>query len=83
LKPGKEGQLLFNNAWKAPAEWLAGNLTIGLGAISNIDGVFTVNAKDSRLRYGFSTKTGQYLWTISEPIAMLGHLTGGPSGEGG
>ena len=43
----------------------------------------TVNAKESRMRYGFSTETGQYLWTISEPIAMLGHLTGGPSGENG
>jgi outer membrane protein assembly factor BamB len=80
---GAIGQLLFNNDWKAPADWLAGNQTVGIGAISNIEGVFTVNAKESRYRYGFSTETGQYLWTISEPIAMLGHLTGGPSGEGG
>jgi hypothetical protein len=83
LRPGKEGQLLFKNTWDAPPEWRNGNLTIGFGAISNTDNVFTVNAKESRMRYGFSTETGQYLWTISEPIAMLGHLTGGPSGENG
>jgi hypothetical protein len=35
------------------------------------------------MRYGFSTEDGTYLWEISEPIAMLGHLTGGPSGENG
>jgi hypothetical protein len=77
------GSLLYNEAWSAPADWRAGNQTISFGAISNIDGVFTVNAKESRYRYGFSTITGRYLWTISEPIAMLGHLTGGPSGEAG
>jgi len=83
LRPGQEGQLLYKNTWRAPSEWLEGTQTIGFGAISNIDGVFTVNAKESRLRYGFSTETGEYLWTISEPIAMLGHLTGGPPGENG
>ena len=83
LRPGKEGQLLYNVDWKAPSDWLAGNQSISTGAISLIDKVMTVNAKESRYRYGFSTETGQYLWTISEPIAMLGHLTGGPSGEGG
>jgi hypothetical protein len=80
---GTIGQLLYQETWNAPTEWLAGNLSISLGAISNIDGVFTVNAKESRYRYGFSTITGKYLWTISEPIAMLGHLVGGPSGETG
>jgi outer membrane protein assembly factor BamB len=83
LEPGREGQLLYKKTWNAPSEWLEGSLTVGFGAISNIDGVFTVNAKESRYRYGFSTETGEYLWTISEPIAMLGHLTGGPSGENG
>jgi hypothetical protein len=80
---GTLGTLLYQETWNAPTEWLAGNLSISLGAISNIDGVFTVNARESRYRYGFSTVTGKYLWTISEPIAMLGHLTGGPNGENG
>jgi hypothetical protein len=83
LRPGRQGQLLYTVDWKAPSDWLAGNQTIGTGACSFIDKVMTVNAKESRLRYGFSTETGEYLWTISEPIAMLGHLTGGPSGENG
>ena len=83
LRPGRQGQLLYNVDWKAPADWLAGNQTISTGAISLLDRVLTVNAKESRYRYGFSTETGEYLWTISEPIAMLGHLTGGPSGENG
>ena len=80
---GAIGSKLYENTWNAPSDWAAGNQTIGFGAISNIDGVFTVNAKESRMRYGFSTETGDYLWTISEPIAMLGHLTGGPPGENG
>jgi hypothetical protein len=83
LKKGQEGQLLYNEIWNAPPEWREGNLSISFAAISNIDGVFTVNAKESRMRYGFSTVTGKYLWTISEPIAMLGHLVGGPPGESG
>jgi hypothetical protein len=81
LRSGKEGNLLFNEVWNAPADWA--NQTISIGAISNIDGVFTVNAKESRLRYGFSITSGKYLWTISEPIGFLDYLTGGPSGENG
>ena len=80
---GTIGSLLYKETYNAPSEWYDGNLTMGFGAISNIDGVFTVNAKESRMRYGFSTVTGKYLWEISEPIAMLGHLTGGPPGENG
>jgi hypothetical protein len=83
LRPGHQGALLYTNDWKAPAEWVAGNVSVSLGTTSQEYHVFTVNAKDTRLRYAFSTDTGQYLWTISEPIAMLGHLAGGPSGEGG
>ena len=83
LRPGREGQLLYNNDWKAPSEWLEGNLSIGFGAQSFIDKVITVNARESRMRYGFSLENGQYLWQTSEPIAMLGHLVGGPSGENG
>jgi hypothetical protein len=81
---GAIGSVLYRKSWTSvPSEWTNGNLSIGFGAISNIDGVFTVNAKEILLRYGFSLETGDYLWTISEPIAMLGHLTGGPPGENG
>jgi hypothetical protein len=34
LKPGQEGQLLFNNNWKAPAEWLAGNQSLSWSTTS-------------------------------------------------
>jgi outer membrane protein assembly factor BamB len=80
---GTIGELLYKEAWRAPGSWVDGNQSISFGAISNIDGVFTVNAKESRLRYGFSSEDGTYKWVISEPIAMLGHLTGGPNGENG
>jgi hypothetical protein len=83
LRPGHQGNLLYKVDWKAPNDWLAGNQTISTGACSFIDKLMTVNAKESRLRYGFSTEDGTYKWVISEPIAMLGHLTGGPSGENG
>jgi hypothetical protein len=81
---GAIGSVLYEKSWASvPSKWSADNLTIGFGAVSNIDGVFTVNEKETRLRYGFSLETGDYLWVISEPIAMLGHLTGGPPGENG
>lgn len=83
LKPGQEGTLLYKTTWNAPAEWLDGYLSVSLGAISAIDKVFTVNTRENGVRYGFSTETGEYLWTISEPLAMLAHLIGGPSGESG
>jgi hypothetical protein len=83
LRPGHEGTLLYNTDWKAPAEWLAGNLSVSLGATSQIERVMTINTKEDRYRYGFSLDTGQYLWRISEPLAMLSHLVGGPSGESG
>jgi hypothetical protein len=80
---GAIGTVLFNEVWAAPSEWLDGNVAVSFGTISNIDNVFTVNGKENRLRYGFSTETGKYLWTISEPMAMLGHLSGGFWGEEG
>ncbi|HEX9261824.1 MAG TPA: PQQ-binding-like beta-propeller repeat protein, partial [Candidatus Bathyarchaeia archaeon] len=83
LKPGQEGQLLYKTTWNAPTEWLDGYLSVSLGAISNIDKVFTVNTRENGMRYGFSTETGEYLWKLSEPLAMLAHLVGGPSGESG
>ena len=83
LKPGQEGTLLYKTTWTAPSEWLDGYLSVSLGAISHIDKVFTVNTREDGMRYGFSTETGEYLWKISEPMAMLAHLVGGPSGESG
>ncbi|MEM4733519.1 MAG: PQQ-binding-like beta-propeller repeat protein [Candidatus Bathyarchaeia archaeon] len=67
LRPGREGQLLYNKTWKAPAEWLEGNISISRGAISAIDGVCTLWAKETTKNYGFSIETGEFLWeTASE-----------------
>jgi hypothetical protein len=71
LQPGQEGRLLYNEAWQAPTEWAAGNLTIGAGPINTDAGVATVISKEQRQRYSFSTETGKYLW-VTEPENYLG-----------
>jgi outer membrane protein assembly factor BamB len=83
LEPGKEGQLLYKQDWTPPTDVSQGNVTLSSGAVSSADGLYTVNAKETRLRYGFSTDTGQYMWTISEPLGNLDHLMGGFAGESG
>jgi len=59
---GSPGQLLYNNDWKAPADWLAGNQTLSWGATSLTDNVAVVWSKEERCHYGFSLENGQYLW---------------------
>ena len=78
LEPGKEGTLLFQNTWQAPAEWETGTLDVSLAAPvttaafeadSFLDSdVFVVWAKELRKYYGFSASTGAFLWeTPSQP----------------
>ena len=64
LKPGQEGQLLFNKVWNAPSEWLAGSNTLHyVGATNNVEnGVIAVWNKELRKHYGFSVETGDYMW---------------------
>jgi outer membrane protein assembly factor BamB len=83
LEPGKEGTLLYNEDWTPPAEVSQGNITLSSGAVSSVDGLYTINSKEDRMRYGFSTDTGKYLWAISEPLGNLDHLMGGFAGESG
>ena len=82
LERGKEGELLFTKTWQAPTTWTTGNLTISFGTISSADGLFTLRSKEDRLRYGFSTDTGDFLW-VTEPLTQLDHLMGGFPGESG
>ncbi len=82
LERGKEGELLFMNTWQAPDSWANANLTISFGTISCADGLFTLRSKEDRVRYGFSTDTGDYLW-VTEPLSQLDHLMGGFPGESG
>jgi hypothetical protein len=79
LKPGQEGQLLFNTTWQPPA----GGITLSFGATSLEDGVFTVRAKEIRAFFGFSMDTGKYLWGPTPSRGYMDLFMGGPSGENG
>ncbi len=59
------GNKMFDKWWNAPSEWLDGYNTLHYGAISEEaeDGVLTIWNKELRRHYGFSTETGDYLWT--------------------
>ena len=58
VKPGQEGQLLFKKTWQPPT----GQLSIGFGAASLEDGVFTLWSKEQRAHYGFSLDSGEKIW---------------------
>jgi outer membrane protein assembly factor BamB len=64
LKPGQEGQVLFNRDWTPPTEVQEGVHTIFyVGSTNNADGgVICVYSKELRRFYGFSLDTGAYLW---------------------
>jgi outer membrane protein assembly factor BamB len=68
---GSPGQLLFQKNWKAPADWVAGNQTIGWSCASLTDNVGVVWSKEARVRWGFSLTTGEYLWGPTEPESYL------------
>ena len=76
LRPGYEGEKLFDNTWKAPAEWTEGNVTIGgFGggwmAWSAEDKVGVLWVKETREHYGFSLEDGKKLWGPTEPQYYL------------
>lgn len=73
LRPGDEGRLLFRTAWKAPADWAAGNQSISRSAGSIDDGLITVWSKETNQHWGFSTETGNYLWGPTAPQDYLDH----------
>lgn len=62
LAPGKEGQLLYNTTWKAPADWSAGNETINWGVASFTDNIAVLYSKERNNYYGFNLTNGQFLW---------------------
>ena len=72
LKPGQEGQLLFNNAWSAPDAWSPENgVRVTPGIVSVEDDVFTIWIPELRQHWGFSIKTGQPIWGPTEPQFYL------------
>ena len=70
LKKGQEGALLFNNDWKAPADWSEGNQTLSWVTTDLTTNVGLVWSKETRQHYAFSLETGQYLW-VTEPEHYL------------
>jgi len=74
LEPGNEGTELFRKTWNAPAEWVAGNQTVSWAGTSIEEGVFVVWSKETRQYYGFSTETGEYLWTTESQYYLDFHV---------
>ena len=70
LVPGQEGTELYRKTWAAPAAWALGNETVSWYGTSVAEGVFVVWSKETQQFYGFSTDTGDYLWT-TEPQHYL------------
>jgi hypothetical protein len=67
LKPGQEGQMLYNKVWSRPA----GNLTITVGAVSQKDRVFTLWSKELTKHWAFNLDTGNLLWESKTPQPYL------------
>jgi hypothetical protein len=81
IDPASPGRLLYNTAWAAPNDWVAGNVTIAWQATSDIakGGVVIFGEKETRQDYAFSAETGQYLW-VSQPHDYLDFYTMGLAG---
>ena len=79
LKPGQQGQLMFNTTWQPPQ----GALELSFAAASIDDRVFTVRCKELRAFFGFNMDNGQYLWGPTESRGYMDWYMGGPSGENG
>jgi hypothetical protein len=70
---GNIGAEIFRNTWSAPADWVAGNVSVSWAGTSIEEGVFVVWSKENIRYYGFSTETGEHLWT-TEPQHYLDFL---------
>jgi outer membrane protein assembly factor BamB len=71
MKPGQEGQLLYNKNWKAPASWAGGNQTLSWSTSMN-NNVGFVWSKETRQWWCFNLQTGEYLWGPTAPEQYLG-----------
>jgi outer membrane protein assembly factor BamB len=60
--------LLYNKTINKP---LGGNLTFSLGSTSFIDGVFTVESKETMQKWGYSLTTGEQIWGPTNPQAAF------------
>ncbi len=73
LKPGQEGELLYNTTWTPPS----GNLDIAWESASLEDGVFTLWNKQLRQHWGFSMDTAQLMWGPTPSQNYLDLFRGG------
>jgi hypothetical protein len=73
LEPGKEGQLLFEKTWNAPSEWETGGVSVSSNArsLAKEDMVSVLWVKETRMLYGFSLETGDFLWSSAQPEDYL------------
>ena len=79
LKPGQQGNLMFNTTWQPPT----GGIALSFAARSFEDKVFTLRAKEICAFFGFSMDTGAYLWGPTKSRGYMDYFMGGPSGENG
>ena len=67
LKPGQEGQLMFNVSWAPPPGDYTFSWGTSYGGVPSItDKVFIISSKEDRAHYGFSLDTGKLLWGPTE-----------------
>ncbi|MGD0406661.1 MAG: hypothetical protein ABSB10_08445 [Candidatus Bathyarchaeia archaeon] len=64
LKPGSEGQLLYNTTWMPPER----DVMITYQGSSLEDNVFAIAIKETRVFYGFNLRTGQCIWGPTDPL---------------
>jgi len=74
LSPTNKGTLLYNTTWRAPSEWVEGNLTIGgIGqagwvAWSRDDQVGVFFTKENLVHYAFNLQNGQFMYETEPQI---------------
>jgi hypothetical protein len=71
LRPGQEGQLLFNKTWKAPTEWANNDITTTWRTADLESNIGLIWNKEQLTYYAFSLETGDYLWKTEVPHNYL------------
>jgi len=76
LKPGQEGQMIFNKVWTPPSSWQTGLNVIRFAGHTDKgqDGIFVLTNKEERIHLAFSSNNGEFLWQ-SEPEHYLQALS--------
>jgi len=70
LKPGHEGELLYNKTYAAPP----GNVTFGYSRVGVKDRLFVIYMKDLGTMRAYNLDTGEYMWATTEPEYYLSYL---------